>query len=183
MRLSSLSVVLSLSLATAASAQMAVHVIAGVVKSADHGEMAVASDNGTTMNKFHLSEKTPSLNFDSDLHAASSPAFHYDKVGDSVLLYYYGLDNDETAVAVRDLGSDAYTKSIGVVTAFDKHTRKLSLKDDNGKELSLTLDPALVVDTDMGVQSGKKFAPRKGDHVRVIYGGTNSDVVLLGEML
>ena len=180
-----LSVVLSLSVATMASAQMAVHVVAGVVKSVAPARVSVATDNGSAMDEFKVTAAAaPSLNFPGDLRADTLPAAGFQKVGDSVLLYYYGFANDSTAVAVRDLGASAYTRAEGTVTAFDKHARTLTVKDDGGKETALVLDPGVVIDTDTGVASGKKFSPHKGDRVRVVYDGESpAKVVLLGEML
>jgi hypothetical protein len=176
---------LSFALATVGSAQMTVHVVAGVVKSASASLLSVATDNGADTSAFRLeSTGTPRLNFPKDLEAATTPAGSFHTVGDSVLLYYYGFGDERTAAAVRDLGASPFTKAQGTVTAYDRHERSLTLTSDGGKELSLVLDPGVVIDADTGVESGKKFVPHKGDHLRVIYGGGSpATVVLLGEML
>jgi hypothetical protein len=168
-----------------ASAQMIVHAVSGSVKAVTPASISVVSDNSDAPNQFNLGmPANVRLNFDSDLRAGSVDPGKFEKVGDFALVYYIGYGNDRTAVAVKDLGSGPFTKTQGTVVDYDKHSRKLTLKDESGKEVSLILDEHLVVDTDTGVDSGRKFSPHKGDRVRVTYSaGTPATVALLGEML
>jgi len=170
--------------ASAASAQMSVHVVAGAIKDKSPTALSVALDP-TSSDQFHIdSGSSPSLNFPSDLRDGTTAPGQFSKQGDFALLYYYGFGDQRTAVAVRDLGSDAFTKAKGTVAAYDKKTRTLTLKDDGGKDITLALDDHLVLDTDMGVQSGRKYSPHKGDHVRVTYtGSAPGKVILLGKSL
>jgi len=175
---------LSLSFSFAASAQMAVHAVAGTVESIKTDAISLAVDNATE-SKFQLGGTAGvRLDFSSDLRAAATDATKFHKSGDYVLVYFYGWGNDRTAVAVKDLGPGTYAKLQGTVTAFDKHSRTITLKDDAGKEVSMTLGNDLVVDTDSGVDNGRKFSPHKGDTIRVTYlTGATPTVVFLREML
>ena len=170
--------------ATAVSAQMTVHGVVGTVKAVHPHDIAVAVDGGPPSSYITTPTGQVSVRFESDLRADSMDAAKIQKVGDTVLVYYYGYGSDTTAVAIKDLGTEKYTKLQGTVTAFDKKSRKLTLKDDSGKEVTAQLGDDLVVDTDMGVESGKKFAPHKGDRVRVTFlAGATPTVTFLREAL
>jgi hypothetical protein len=171
------------SCATAASAQMAVHAVTGMVKAVGPHSISVATDSDTT-SKFIITPSAQALAFPDDLRAAATDAGKFQKTGDFVVVYYYGFNDQRTVVAVKDLGPGPFTKVEGTVTAFDKHTRALTLKDSTGKEITLACNDSLVIDVDNGVQSGRKFAPHKGDQVRVTYGaGATPTIAFLHESL
>lgn len=178
-------VVLASSAAVAASAQMTVHAVTGPVKTVTPQNLSVMVDSSSgSASKFKIkpAAKMPS-EFSHDLRADSTAPESFQKVGDYALVYYYGYGNDQTAVAVKDLGAGPFTKAQGTVVAFDKHSRTITLKDDTGKQVPMLLNDQMVVDTDTGVDSGKKFSPHKGDQVRVTYSaGTPATVAFLGEM-
>lgn len=171
--------------AAAASGQMIVHAVSGEVKAVTPGNISVAPDSSGSESQFTIAGSgNVQLNFGSDLKASSVMPSKFDKIGDYALVYYYGYGDQRTAVAVKDLGTGPFTKTQGTVESFDKHTRTLTLKDESGKDVSLVLDEHMVVDTDQGVDTGRKFSPHKGDHVRVTYAaGTPATVAFLGEML
>lgn len=157
-------------LSGAAGAQMVVHAVTGIVKAVNNSQtMDVAVDEGST-SEFKLSEtKKVALDFDNVLRADSVDANKFQHVGDFVVVYYYGFDNNQTAVAVKDLGAGPFQKIDGTVTSFDKHTRTLTVKDDGGKTDQFALSDHLVVDTGMSVASGRGYDPHKGYSVRVTY--------------
>lgn len=170
--------------AMVSSAQMTVHGVVGTVKAVHAHDISVVVDGGPPNQYLTTPAEKVSVNFGSDLRAESVEAAKMQKVGDTVLVYYYGYGNDTTAVAIKDLGTEPYTKMQGTITAFDKKSRKLTLKDDSGKEVTAQLGDDLVVDTDMGVESGRKFTPHKGDQVRVTFlAGTAPTVAFLREAL
>lgn len=168
-----------------ASAQMMVHGVTGTVKSVTPSYLAVVSDESAGPNVFHLADGNHvAVNFGTDLRAGSVDAGKFDKVGDFAVVYYYGYGDQRTALAVKDLGQGPFVKATGTVESYDKHSRKLTLKDDAGKEVALTLPEQVVVDTDGGVDLGKKVSLHKGDRVRVTYSaGEPGAVAFLGEML
>jgi hypothetical protein len=163
-----------------AGAQMVVHAVTGIVKAVNNSKsMEVAVESGTT-DQFSLSEKNKvALDFDNSLRADSVDASSFQHVGDFVVVYYYGYDSNETAVAVKDLGAGPFEKVDGHVTGFDKHTRTMTVKDDAGKTDTFGLSEHLVVDSGLRVESGRTYDPHKGDTVRVTYtqaGGKNTAV-------
>jgi hypothetical protein len=173
-----------LSSASIASAQMIVHAVTGSVKAVTPQGISVAVDDGS-VSLFRITPSTNvSLKFPGDLRSNATEPAHFQKVGDFVVLYYYGYGLQRTAVAIKDLGAGPFSKCEGTVVTFDKHSRQLTLKDSTGKQVALVLDDALIIDTDSGVDSGRKFSPHKGDDVRVTFGaGTPATVAFLGEAL
>jgi hypothetical protein len=166
------------------SAQMAVHGAVGTVKAVRPHTIAVAVDGDAPTLYVTTPTEHVEARLGSDLKADSMAAVKMQTVGEAVLVYYYGFGSDTTAVAIKDLGAAAYTKVQGTVTAFDKKSRMLTLKDEKGKEITAQLADTLVVDTDMGVESGKKFAPHMGDKVRVTFmAGATPTVTFLREVL
>jgi len=165
-----------------ASAQMAVHAVTGPVKAVTPNNLSVAVDSDSTSRfKIMPSAKMPA-EFSRDLRADSTPPESFQKVGDFALVYYTGYGSDQTAVAVKDLGAGPFLKVKGTVVDFDKHSRTLTLKDGAGKQLSMLLNDQMVVDTDKGVDSGRKFSPHKGDQIRATYvAGNPATVAFLGE--
>ena len=154
-----------------AGAQMAVHAMSGTVKAINpqSNTMDVTVDNGDT-SQFKLpSDAKVTLDFDNALRSDSTDASKFQHIGNYVVVYYYGYDNDRTAVAVKDLGAGPLQKVEGTVISFDKHSRTMTVKDDAGKTETFQLAEHLVVDTDMSVEGGRNYDPHKGYHVRVTY--------------
>jgi hypothetical protein len=165
-----------------ASAQMAVHAVTGPVKAVSPHNLSVAVDSDS-ISRFKIapSTKVP-VEFSHDLRSSCTAPESFQKVGDFALVYYTGYGDDQTVVAVKDLGAGPFLKVKGTVVEFDKHSRTLTLKDDAGKQLSMLLNDEMVVDTDRGVDSGRKFTPHKGDQIRATYvAGTPATVAFLGE--
>lgn len=164
-----------------AGAQMVVHAVSGTVKAINPGSktMDVTVENGDT-SEFKLApDSKVSLDFDNALRSDAMDANKFQKVGDYAVVYYYGYDNNQTAVAVKDLGVGPFEKIDGTVTNFDKHSRTMTVKDDAGKTETFTLGPHLVVDLGVSVENGRSYDPHKGYSVRVTYttnGGKNTAV-------
>lgn len=166
-----------------AGAQMAVHAVSGMVKAVnpDSKTMDVTVDTGET-SQFKLPTNAKvTLDFDKALQSDSTEPDKFQHVGDYVVVYYYGYDNDRTAVAVKDLGAGPFQKVEGTVVSFDKHARTMTVKDDTGKSNVFALNDHLVVDSGMSVASGRGYDPHKGYHVVVTYaqaGDKNSAVFI-----
>jgi hypothetical protein len=168
-------------------AQMIVHAVSGTVTAVNAGSHTVdvaVEPNATSEFKVADAGQPPRLVFENDLRADATDAAKFEHVGDYAVVYFYGVGNDQTAVAVRDLGPGPYKKADVTVTAYDKHTRMVTVKPDGGAAMQLKLDDHLVVDNDESVDSGRKYSPHKGDHARITY-ATNeagNDLVFLHHM-
>ena len=154
-----------------AGAQMVVHAVSGMVKAVnpDSKTMDVTVDNGTT-SQFKLPSKAKvTLDFDKALQSDSVSASEFQHLGNYVVVYYYGYDNDRTAVAVKDLGAGPFQKIEGTVVSFDKHDRTMTVKDDAGKSEVIVMNDHMVLDSGVSVTSGRGYEPHKGYHVVVTY--------------
>lgn len=154
-----------------AGAQMVVHAVSGTVKAIDSKAKTIdiTVDSGA-ISEFKLpSDAKVTLDFDSVLRSDSVDASKFQHIGDFVVVYYYGYDNDRTAVAVKDLGQGPFKKLDGMVVGYNKHDRTLTVKDDSGKPEAFTLSDHLVVDTGYSVANGRSYDPHKGWQVRVTY--------------
>lgn len=154
-----------------AGAQMVVHAVSGMVKvvNPDSKTLIVTEDNGDT-SIFNLPTNAKvMLDFDKALQSDSVTASEFQHAGDYAVVYYYGYDNNRTAVAVKDLGAGPFQKVEGTVVSFDKHGRTMMVKDDAGKSQEFALNDHVVVDSGMSVASGRGYDPHKGYHVIVTY--------------
>jgi hypothetical protein len=166
-----------------AGAQMVVHAVSGMVKAVnpDSKTMDITVDDGPT-SQFKLPSKAKvTLDFDKALQSDSVDASNFQHVGNYVVVYYYGYDDDRTAVAIKDLGAGPFQKVEGTVMSFDKHDRTMTVKDDAGKSNVFALNDHLVVDSGLSVAGGRGYDPHKGYHVVVTYaqaGDKNSAVFI-----
>lgn len=154
-----------------ASAQMVVHAVSGTVKAINPASktMDVMVEGGDT-SQFKLpSNAKVTLDFDKALQSDSTDPGTFQHVGDYVVVYYYGYDDDRTAVAVKDLGAGPFEKIDGKVVSFDKHSRTVTVKDAAGKTETFALGDHLVVDTGVSVANGRGYDPHKGWQVIVTY--------------
>jgi hypothetical protein len=170
-------------LCASAYSQMVVHAVSGQIKAVNAAgkTLNVAGSDGST-NVFKLTSGRPvSLDFGNELRSESVDPDKFQHVGDFAVVYYYGYDDDRTVVAVRDLGAGPFLKVDGTVVSFDKKDRVMTVKDAAGKAHAFTLSDHLVVDSDMGVDSGRKYDPHKGAQVRVTYtqSGNQSSAVFV----
>lgn len=164
-----------------AGAQMIVHAMSGTVKAIDpHAKtIDITIESGDT-SEFKLPGAAKvNIDFDKALESDSVNADKFQQVGDFVVVYYYGYDNNRTAVAVKDLGKGPFEKVEGTVLSYDKHDRTMTAKDGSGKSESFVLSDHLIVDTGVSVAAGRGYSPHKGDYVLVTYetaGGKNTAV-------
>ncbi|HKO20537.1 MAG TPA: hypothetical protein VJU82_16805 [Acidobacteriaceae bacterium] len=170
-----ISATMTLIVPLSAKCQMVVHAVSGVVKSVDSKtkSITIAVDQSDDMQFKIQSGAPPALTFDPELRGDAVDASKFDGKGDFVVVYYYGFDTDRTAVAIKDFGKGQLEKLSGTVTAFDRHNHALTVRTSDGKTEKFQLDDKAVVDTGMGLESGRKYGPGKGDSVRVT--ATNSN--------
>jgi hypothetical protein len=177
--------ILFLMFCATAYGQMVVHAISGQIKAISVPQQTVDLVSGDATNEFKvLTDRHVALSFDNNLRSASVDPDQFNKTGDFAVVYYCGVENDRMAVAIKDLGAGPFQVVKGTVVDFDKKTRLMKVKDPNGKTYSITLGDHLVVDTDMGVDSGRRFDPHKGDPVRVTYAtsGNQNTAVFIRSM-
>lgn len=156
--------------AASATAQEIVHALSGKAVSIDAQAktLQIKTNDGSEGDFQFPPTKSQEMSFDREVQGRTTPLSAFNKVGDDVVVFYYGNGGVRTAVAVQDLGSGPLTTIEGTVTAFNRHQQTLSVKQDTGKTQSFKIDPKAMADSPMGAVAADRFAPQKGDHVRVI---------------
>lgn len=168
-------------LATAGSAQEVIHALTGTVRSI-----------GESDKSFVIFQDSGRQKIFKDSDDAKARAALHKKLGDEtisvdklktegayVIVFYYGSDDEPTAVALKDLGKGPFTAASGTVTTFDPRTRSVTVRDETGTAQTFKISGDTVVEGGMGVVDGLKFSPEKGDRLRVVAAkADNGDIAL-----
>ena len=164
------STVASLSLfCLAANAQEVIHARAGKVMAIDKAAktISVKVADGSTVRFEEVAAPEPNLSFAREIREKTTPAAAFDKVGDEVVVFYFGFDKP-TAVAIKDLGPGSVSRSSGSVANFERHQRLLTLKTEAAEPQKLVVTEDTVVDTPSGIVKPEDYHPSKGESVRCI---------------
>ena len=150
-----------------ASAQEIIHARAGQVVSTNSTARTLTMKvaDGSTVVFKDVANPGPAISFNQDVRSKTVPAGTFNKVGAHVVVFYFGFDVP-TAVAVKDLGSDAPKRSTGSVANFDRHQHLLTLKTDIAQPQKLVLSDDTVMDTPEGIVKLADFHPNKGEQLR-----------------
>jgi hypothetical protein len=163
-----LSVILCLSsVCLSASAQEIIHARPGqiVAINSTAKTLTLKVPDGSTVVFKDVANPGPAISFNQDVRSKTVPAGTFNKVGAHVIVFYFGFDVP-TAVAVKDLGSDAPKRSTGSVANFDRHQHLLTLKTDIAQPQKLVLSDDTVMDTPEGIVKLADFHPNKGEQLR-----------------
>jgi hypothetical protein len=79
--------------------------------------------------------------FDKEVSEGSVPAQRFNKRGSYVVLFYYGMDQNRTAVALKSLGQGPFSSNKGEVADWDRHSRTLVLTGEDGAKHSFRVRP------------------------------------------
>ncbi len=162
-----------------AAAQEVVHAFAGTVSgvSAKTGKITVvASDNSQGIFK-PLADPSSAAALDKKMRDGTVPPDTAIKVGTYVIVYYFSNGKVRTAIALRDLGPGPFTEDSGTIVKLEsKHSLLVQCK--SGLQ-SFKIGPDTIAETTLGVVEGYKFQPEKGDEVRVVMSGTDTNGALL----
>ena len=153
----------------AATAQEVVHALIGTVSSIDPTAktITVKTDDGSLgLFKDLINSKTR-IEFDKNVRKDATAAEEFKKSGTHVIVYYFGLGRGRTAVAIRELGSGPFTKTVGTVDKFIGMEHSISIREDSGVVESFKITSDTIAETDTGAIEGLKLRPNKGDLVRV----------------
>jgi hypothetical protein len=152
-----------------ATAQEVVHAMIGTVGSIDPAAktITVKTDDGPEgLFKDLINSKTK-IEFDKNIRKGATAAEEFKKSGAHVVVYYFGLGREQTAVAQRGLGSGPFTKTVGTVVKFEDKEHSISIREDSGAVESFKITSDTIAETDSGAIEGLKLKPNKGDLVRV----------------
>lgn len=153
-----------------AAAQEIVHALTGTVSSIDVSQKSITVfQDGGAKNTFKvMSSPKTRIAFDKRLENEATSAQQFQKQGAYVILFYFGMDQNRTAVAVKNLGQGPFSSVTGNVTSWDGHNHKLVVAGKDGKPHSFTVNDQSVVETYRGAVNGSDFDADKGDHIRVV---------------
>lgn len=156
-------------IAFSAAAQEIVHALTGTVSGIDavNKTINVFQDGSKLTFKVMTAGKTR-VSFKKEIADSSIPANKFQKQGSYVIVFYYGMDQNRTAVALKDLGQGPFSSTKGKVAGWDKHTHTLVVSGTDGIKHSFNVEPATVAETYAGAVDGSEFHAESGDHVRVV---------------
>jgi hypothetical protein len=160
----------------ALSAQEVVHAVSGVVTAVYPAEDTITlrtNDNSSGVFLYHKELKAD-IEFDKEVRSGTTQPDGFNKIGDHVIVYYFGDGDERTIVALKDFGPAALNVASGTVVASKHHA--IIIKTDAGKTESFDIAKDASAETSVGVVSGLKFDASEGDRVTVRYlktGGLN----------
>jgi len=164
-----------------AGAQEVIHAMTGTIRAIDAADKSFTlfRDSGSLITfKDATGSKTRAANASKILSDATA-ASAYDKKDAYVIVFYYGVSDNPTALAVRALGSGPFTATIGTVADFSDKARVILVKDDSGAVHEYKIDANTIAESDFGVVEGFKIHADKGGHVRVVGAVTSSNPTAL----
>jgi outer membrane lipoprotein-sorting protein len=154
----------------AASAQQVVHALTGTVSSIDDlsKTVIVFQDNGSQGQFKDMTKGKTHFEFDKKIALETTPADDFKKKGAYVIVFYFGDNDDRTAVALKNLGAGPFTSAEGALVKLDVKGHMISLKDTTGAVQTFKITDQTVAEGYMGVVEGVKFPAQKGDQVRIV---------------
>lgn len=152
-----------------ATAQEVVHALVGTVISISPAAktVTVKTDDGSNGVFKDMTNSNTKIEFDKSIRSDATAADEFKKSGARAIIYYFGIGDMRTVVALRSLGPGPFTKSSGTVVDFDDGKHSFSIKNSSGAVESFQITSTTVVETGMGAKEGFYFQPGKGDQVRV----------------
>ena len=158
------------SLTVASSAQQVVHALTGTVSSIDDPSktLMVFQDNGSEGQFKDMTTAKTRVVIDKKIGLDTPAADANKKKGAYVIVFYYGDNDDRTAVALKNLGAGPFSSTEGTVTKFEGKQHTITVQDKSGTAQTFKIAQDTVAEGYMGVVDGYKFQASKGDHVRVV---------------
>jgi hypothetical protein len=164
-----------------APAQEIVHALTGTVSGiAASGQTITLFQDGGSRSTFNvMSPKVRRISFDKRIADGTTPASEFRKQGAYVILFYYGISENRTAVALQTLGDGPFSSTTGEVKNFDRHNGTLTVLGKDGKKHSFKLSDQTVAETYAGAVDGSEFRAGKGDQLRVVSSMKNGTATAL----
>ena len=152
------------------ASQEIVHALTGSVSSINtaNGSITLLQDSGSKSTFKVTSSSTKHVAFDKKVAEDAVAANNFGKQGAYVVVFYFGTEDDRTAVAIKSLGEGPFSSLTGEVSNWNGHDHTLSVSDKDGIVHYFKVDTQTVAETYMGVVDGSKFDIDKGDRVRLV---------------
>jgi hypothetical protein len=151
------------------AAQEVIHALTGTVSTIDSAthSIGVLQDVGGNATYHNLMNPKIKVDFDKKVEAETVSANAFKDQGAYVIVFYYGLDENRTAVAIKNLGPGPFASTVGTVTKFEKG-RSVTVKDQSGASQIFKINSSTVAEGGYGVQTGDKYEVDSGDNVRIV---------------
>lgn len=152
------------------SAQEVIHAMTGTIRSIKTAQktFTLLRDTGSIIPFKDVTDGKAGVAYDKRVVTDATAAQAFDKTGAYVIVFYYGLIDNPTAVAVQALGRGPFTATVGTVASFNEKDRLIAVKDDSGSLHKFKINASTVAESDIGVVEGLKIRADKGDHIRVV---------------
>ena len=153
-----------------ATAQQVVHALTGTVSSIDDASKTIVlfQDNGSQGEFKDMTNGKAHVAVDKKITLDTTALDSIKKKGAYVIIFYYGDNDDRTAVALKNLGAGPFTAAEGTVVKFESKAHSIALKDSSGTVQTFKITDQTVAEGYMGAVDGYKFQAQKGDQVRVV---------------
>lgn len=159
-----------ISLPVAARSQEVVHALTGTVSSINSAakNITVFQDNGTRGAFNLLSGGRTRYEFDKKLAQGTIEAASFNNRGAYAIVFYYGLLEKPTVVALKALGKGPFDSAEGTITSYSSRDHSLTITDKSGASRTFKLTAESVAEGDDGAIEALKLQAHKGDHVRIV---------------
>jgi len=157
----------------ASQAQEVVHAVSGVVTAVHPAEnsITVKTNDGSAGEFRYQKDLKADIEFDREVRSGTTEPNGFNKIGDHVVVYYFGEGTQRTIVALKDFGPAPLNVASGTVVKAKHHA--VIIKTDAGKTESFDIAKDASAETPIGVVSGLKFDANEGERVTVRYLQTN----------
>lgn len=149
--------------------QEVVHALTGTVSSIDQAShsISVLQDVGGDTTYHDMTNSKAKVDFDKKVQAMTISADAFKDKGAYVIVFYFGMDENRTAVAIKNLGSGPFASTVGTVTDFDRG-RSVTVKDESGAVQTFKINSDTIAEAGSGVIEGTRFSAGHGDQVRIV---------------
>ena len=157
------------SLPVSVAAQEVVHALTGTVSSIDKAthSIAVLQDVGGSNIFQKLTNPKTKVDFDKRVQAGTIAADAFNDNGAYVIVFYVGMNENRTVVALKNLGSGPFSSAVGTIKKFERG-RSVTVQDESGATQTFKINPDTVAEGYMGAVDGTRFQAQTGDKVRIV---------------
>ncbi|KAA6459218.1 hypothetical protein DYQ86_18360 [Acidobacteria bacterium AB60] len=153
-----------------ATSQELVHAFTGTISSANSGSktITVFRDGGAQGTFDEVTAGKTRYAFDKKLASQSVSANSFNEQGAYAVIFYIGMIENPTVVAVKPLGKGPFASFDGTVTSFNGHDHTIAITDQSGAAKTFKMNANTVAEGPMGAVEGFKLQANKGDRVRIV---------------
>lgn len=163
----------------AVRAQEVVHALTGVVTSVNkiNKSISVQASDGSGNVFSYGDQHQAKVDLDKAIRSEATDPDVYSGVGDHAIVYYYIENNQQTVVAIKDIGKAPLQVSTGTVIDGDRKHHTLTIKTAAGASESYQIAKDTSIETPEGIIDGLKFDPSRNTRVTVKYSDTKENRV------